>query len=455
MIKKLQLPKAILLLFSALFSTALLAFSPLPSPPCPYIKITPENALLDQETNIKVKQLPPHETLTIEATAFDENNELWLSKASFRADDTGLIDLSIQAPLEGSYAGIDPMGLLWSMQSSKGPSYSFALKKLALPVDIKVLRGKEVIASKTIIRWHQLPTVKRIPIRENGLVGVLFLPPSEKPLPVIITLNGSNGGIGENKSRLLASHGFAVFALGYFGADELPSKLKEIPLEYFETAFQWIKSKAYLDSAHIGLYGTSRGGELAILLGATFPESVQSIVAAVPSSVVYGSGGDNLNHAWLYHGMPVIPVFANRVISHSSDAGSFEHPFLYLPCYMEGMKDTKSFCDAAIPVEKIQASLMLISGGKDHSWPSHLYCSLIEKRLKQNKSKIYFKHLYYPKAGHGIAYPDLPQPSALLKHPVRNWCSLGGNRADNHYACKDSWEKLIAFFEKTLRPGSP
>jgi hypothetical protein len=85
-------------------------------------------------------------------------------------------------------------------------------------------------------------------------------------------------------------------------------------------------------------------------------------------------------------------------------------------------------------------------------WPSALYASQIEERLRKYHSTISWEHLYYPKAGHGITIPYLPQPSATFYHHVaRIWCALGGSLAENRYACQDSWRKTISFFEKHLK----
>lgn len=277
--------------------------------------------------------------------------------------------------------------------------------------------------------------------------------PSVKPLPVIITLSGSNGGLGENRAQLLASHGFAVLALGYFGVEGLPSNLQDIPLEYFETAFSWIKTQPNLDSSHVGIYGASRGGELALILGAWFPDSVQAIVAAVPSSVIYPGLSQTPVDTWLYKEKPLAPFAPVPMIDFDNGRGDdADSPASTLTAFLEGMKNKPAFQVASIPVERIQASLLIISGGDDQMWPSSMYASQIEERLKDHNSSIYLQHLYYPKAGHGISIPNLPQPGPVYFHPVgKKWFTVGGSIPEDQYASQDSWKKLIEFFDKTLR----
>src|SRR5947199_123091 len=79
-------------------------------------------------------------------------------------------------------------------------------------------------------------------------------------------------------------------ALAYFNYEGLPQDLIEIPLEYFETAIGWLQRRPDLDGDRIAVSGTSRGGELVLLLGATFP-AVKAVIAYVPSGIVHGGIG--------------------------------------------------------------------------------------------------------------------------------------------------------------------
>lgn len=418
------------------------------------MEVSPLESLVDQEVVIVLRGLQPQEKIQIQAQTVDDSGILWKSYGTFQADDLGIIDLSKQAPSEGSYQKIDPMGLFWSMQPAANQNGSaFIIENANFSVEITAFREKEIIASQNIIRLRKATDVKRISIHEDGIVGILFVPPSEKPLPVIITLTGSSGGFGENRAQLLASHGFVILALGYFGVDGLSPNLQNISFEYFENAFKWIKRHPAIDSSHVGIYGVSRGAELALLLGCTFPESVQSVVAVVPSSVVYGGSSGGPVNAWLYHGEPLTP-FAPVGKENSTDNKGLDraYPILMKERFLEGMKDTKAFESAVIPVEKIQASLLLISGEDDQMWPSALYATQIQERLKAYKSSIFCEHLCYPKAGHGISIPNFPAPGPIYYHPVgKQWFSMGGTIADDQDASLDSWKKLIAFFQKTLK----
>jgi dienelactone hydrolase len=368
----------------------------------------PSGKPIDREIQIQVEQLEPFQEIEIKIQAQDQKGNLWVSQATFHANAQGLVDLTSSCPIQpSSYENIDSMGLFWSMLPVSGDtSTSFQCKDDAVPTEIKLYIADNLVAQETVTRYLKATDVQKIDVRENGLVGALFVPLSEHPLPVIITLSGSNGGLSENRAKLLASNGFSVFALGYFGADGLPTNLQDIPLEYFETAFAWLKEQPKVDASHIGLYRVSRGAELSLILGSFFPDSVQAIVAIVPSSVVYGGLSEIPVNAWIYQDKPILP-FA-PVPQTDFEKGKGKNPTNTRQIFLEGMKDTAAYTAAAIPVENIRCPVLLVSSGDDQMWPSDLYAQQIIARLEINHSPINCLHLHYPDAGHGINIPNLP-----------------------------------------------
>jgi len=88
--------------------------------------------------------------------------------------------------------------------------------------------------------------VTRHIVREAGIVGGLFLPPGDGPRPAVMVVSGGGGGIPELRAAILASHGYAALALGYFAVEGLPRGLVNIPLEYFENAIRWMRSQPWL-----------------------------------------------------------------------------------------------------------------------------------------------------------------------------------------------------------------
>ena len=66
------------------------------------------------------------------------------------------------------------------------------------------------------------------------------------------------GGIGAARDgKIIAKHGYAVLQLAYFDAPGLPKDLGLIPLEYFKTAIDWLRSQESINrtvSASLGIY---------------------------------------------------------------------------------------------------------------------------------------------------------------------------------------------------------
>ena len=136
------------------------------------------------------------------------------------------------------------------------------------------------------------------------MVGVLYGPSTPRPHPAVIVLGGVGGGLREGGAEALASEGFAALALAYFGVDPLPRELVEVPLEYFGKALGWLKSQPEVDADRMAVVGNSKGGELALLLGASYPEDVKAVVGYAPSAVVWQ--GISFDRE-AYHGGPRSP----------------------------------------------------------------------------------------------------------------------------------------------------
>lgn len=293
--------------------------------------------------------------------------------------------------------------------------------------------------------------IERFDIREEGIVATLFMYNSLKRLPVVITLGGGSGGLSESRAQLLASHGFAALSLAYFGAPGLPLSLEEIPLEYFEKTIRWLQAHPRLDPERLGLWGSSRGAELSLLIGSLFPDKIKAIAAYVPSSVIYGSLIHPEKPAWIYRGLSVLPN-APFVLSASDlrRLASENKPIALTPFFLEGMKQSSSFAASAIPVERLQSPLLLISGEKDQMWPSHLFACQIQERLKKKASLIEYSHFSYPGAGHFISpFSDHKSQGQIASMGSLQF-DFGGNPEEDRRASIDAWAKTLEFFSRVF-----
>jgi dienelactone hydrolase len=245
----------------------------------------------------------------------------------------------------------------------------------------------------------------------------------------------------------LASHGYVVLALAYFNAEGLPPLLQNIPLEYFETAVEWLKSQPYADPTRIGVLGTSRGGELALLLGATFPSAFRVVVANVPSNVVWpGLSSDEEVPSWTLKGQALFAV-----------PGKFGPADLALSSrdrFLKRMTDADALERAAIPVERIGGPILLLSGKDDQLWPSDIFASRVVDRLNARGFSHPIEHYSYEDAGHGITRPYVVTSDVRQTriHPIsKRPITPGGTPEGQARANVDSWEKLLAFLDRYLR----
>ena len=306
--------------------------------------ITPDTVLREERFRVTLHGLKPGQEVTIRV---DGNRGTWHSSAAFRSDDHGRVEV------------VDPMKLIWSATGERPPA--------GAPVQPWTFSAEvdgRVIATQTIVRRAVTENLQLVPVRERGLVGMAYYPPGAGPHPAMIVLPGSEGGIPGPGAHAggLASRGYVVLALAFFNAEGLPPLLQNIPLEYFETAVEWLKSQRSVDTTRIGVLGGSRGGELALLLGATFPSAFRVVVANVPSNVVWpGLSDDSETPAWTLNGKPVTSVPSYFTAADQALSGRDR--------FLKRLKDTAVVARAEIPVERIDGPVLMFSGKDVKSGP--------------------------------------------------------------------------------------
>jgi dienelactone hydrolase len=426
---------------------------------CPRIEILPQKTLINEMPKIRLIGFKANETITLRAHMRDDGGKKWASHATFKANSHGVVEVNRQRPLSGSYDEVDPFGLIWSMSLTPDEKEISAFTKTTLdPMTVTFtaeVNGKP-LASADLERSHMRSNVKRIPVRENGLVGTFFYPVDSDRQSGVIVLSGSGGGASEHSAALLASHGYAAFALAYFAMEDLPTELADIPLEYLEKGIHWMQAQKAVDSGRLAVMGWSRGGELALLLGATFRE-IKAVVAFVPSNVIWSgvTRDGTLKPAWTYHGKPLPfvhtkPISSDRIDSEMRMRAAM--PIRLTPHFLRAMEDEAAMKKAAILVEKVNGPILLISGQDDQMWPSSLFSQLVIDRLAKHNHPYQFEHLSYRGAGHMIRPDYMPKTFTITRHPVTNSLfELGGNAKDNTFASLDSWSKTVDFLDKNLK----
>jgi dienelactone hydrolase len=284
---------------------------------------------------------------------------------------------------------------------------------------------------------------------QTNVVGNFYFPPTTERVPGIILLGGSDGAPMKERSTLLASNGYAVLNLFYFGRGSLPKELAEVRLEYLTNAVSWLQAREQVDPARIGLLGHSRGAEAALLM-ATLRPDVRAVVAVAPSSVVWpGPGASGYFHsAWSLNGkeLPYAPVKFSKgfgaFLKEVTGGIQIEHR----PIFKDALKNKRAVENATIPVEKIHGAVLLISGKDDRVWPSASMAEKIMASLREHRHPFAYQHLSYDNAGHSFGLPNQPRTN-----DATGTFKMGGTSSGNAAAAASSWKAMLEFLETELR----
>jgi dienelactone hydrolase len=428
------------------------------APQGPRIEIAPESSLADEALEIRLAGFEPHQRVNLGASLDDDAGKRWESHAVFTCDEDGMADLSRHKPAAGTYKDADPMGLFWSM-SPLDKSAGIYVKENTEPKKMTFTAQVDGAAAATreIERLYLAPGVERIPVSEGGITGTYFKPVAAGPRPGIIVMHGTSNRIMEDRGSLLASRGYAVLSLLYFGGAGQPEDYIRIPVEYFEKCIAWLSARLEVREDGVALIGVSRGGEGALLVASKL-EQVSAVVSISGGGVVFEGLHKNPREAeadtpWTWRGEAV--PFAKRKDSFAFTAkaiwsGMSGKPLSTLSTYIEGMKDEGSVDKATIEVEKIKGPVLLVSGKGDRVWPSSELSRIALGRLEKNNHPYPCEHLDYDGAGHVVFMPYQPATVGYTRVFSGMALDFGGSPGANARASSDSWAKMLSFLADAL-----
>ena len=365
------------------------------------VRLEPSDGLLDAPLRMEVdgadRDAPIHLTLSSRSA----DGVLWSGSRTVQADDDGRISVHGGALL----ASLRPTGVADSSKLGLFPLDD------AVTLRLKARAGARVLGEASAVRRMVAKGVSSIELTatRDGLVAHYWTgPPGAHGSTAVLALGGSEGGYGNGlQARLLASHGYSVLELAYFGAPGVPDELRAIPLEYLARALRWLHARPGVE--HVVVVGASRGGELALLVASTYPALVQAVAAYAPGyAVVPGS--------WTRLGEPV-PSAADP--------------------------------DPRIPVERIRGPVLLVAGAADQVWNAAYAVSAVDDRRDAHGEQT--EGLTFPEAGHGItlAVPYLPVATEF----TLNGFTLvsGGTRQADALARNAAWPRLLTLLDRAGR----
>ena len=427
------------------------------------LRTGPLDAVLDGEpVHILAEGLQPNEEVSLLAERWYAGQSTtqrparrFRSQIQLRADAAGRIDLDRMPPLSGSYEGIDPRGLFWSMTPL--PEVAPAAGTVdTTRVDL-VLQRKASAPLQTSIRL--LPALPSVVVTTvAGLPGAVFARlPGPARRPALILLGGSEGGgsIAEAAAPF-ASHGFAVLALPYFSPPDgegrqelpgLPSGMVEMPVEFLDQAHAWLAKRDDVDVGRIGVHGTSVGATLA-LLAAVHLDWVDAVVASVPSDVVFDGWGPGIaegsRSAFSVRGKP-LPFVPQ--IGYEEEAARAERGLevRVRKVYERGRAARPHLAVAAkVPVERIRGAVMVIGSYDDQMWPSGMMAQqLAERRIEAG---LPVTTLLFADASH-LLYDTGYAPTTMRNLGLRK---VGGSPIADARAQAMIWPATLRFLKEAL-----
>lgn len=244
-------------------------------------------------------------------------------------------------------------------------------------------------------------------VKTDGFHGELFLPYEDQyPGKVLICFSGSDGKfeLARMLAQVFQTHGLTALAFAYVMENGLPRQFYRVPIDPLETAARWLHNMGY---EKVGLWGISKGAELALTAGSLLPEVINAVVAVAPMNTVCQGfiikQGISIapGSTWSFHGEEV-PYTAFRLekfplsqmLRKSIAAREVTMHDFYLPLVLHPNPA------AIIQAEKITGPILLISSKMDVMWPSEAAAEQIMKRLQQRNFSYFYQHLNYDHGGH-------------------------------------------------------
>jgi dienelactone hydrolase len=383
------------------------------------------------------------------------------AEARFEAPSAGgTLDLATAPPLPGgSWSGADARGPFWSMLPAADSIEGRELNRIRF--ELKDDAGR-VLDSQTLHLMPVLPGVQRRPA--PGFDGAVFASlPGTVKRPALILLGGSEGGSTiTNDAPRYASRGFAVLALPYYSPPGwsvtgptppelpgLPAAFADIPIDRLQAARDWLAVQPEVDASRIGLVGTSKGAEFALLAGTKF-DWVRAIVAYVPSDVVWegwGRGtlpGQRSSFAWQGKPLDFVPYkdFASEFAGFATGA-----PVLIRRPHDKGRAAHADRVAAArIPVEAIAAPVLVAGGHDDQIWSSGAMAEAIAAtRAKAGRETV---ALVYRDAGHYLGGHGYNPTTQYNVGPMK----AGGSPAADAQAQGEIFPAVMRFLQRVLGP---
>ncbi|KAF1747867.1 hypothetical protein GCK72_024333 [Caenorhabditis remanei] len=401
----------------------------------PEINVIPSDSLVHERISIVVNGLEFQKLYKIELRLIHKTGT-YRSFGVFKASVSGRIDLRRDAPIRGTYCGVNERGLFESVEPTESVRYG-GYFNCTPPVDFEyqliVTDSQEQLVSKKVFKRRlRHPLVERIEIEEtypsdndahNGheinkietsslldqsrnpkITGSIFKPPGVGPFPTIIDISGTGGGLNEQKD-----------------------------------AINYITSLPYT-SERIGFQGVSFGGTLVMYLATKFPK-----IKAVCS--INGSFAmDEFSHIRVNGERPPIGIF--------SPNGGHVRFLNDLMVYTDMVKNITLEDGAEFQFENStkDTAFRFVSALDDLSVPTVRSTNRLSERLRKLGRIV---DVDFVPGGHLLDPPCFPHHPMVYSNIAGLFQTYGGETSLHGKSEFEVWERTVKFFSEHLGAPTP
>nr|XP_040019823.1 peroxisomal succinyl-coenzyme A thioesterase-like [Gasterosteus aculeatus aculeatus] len=418
---------------------------------CVKLSVQPSRGLMDEKFLVLVQSVLPGFQLTVYASYRCDDGHSWEAFAHYTANASGTVNVSEDHSLGGTYCGVEPMGLMWSLRPVPGSKPGLRMRKMnvltPMEVTISVYRGhltegfvdQVPLAAVVVERWYMAPGVRRVPVTEGGLTATLFLPSGPGPFPGLLDLWGGGGKLVEYRAALLASHGIASLALDYLTPQITKENGKMVDNNYFEAAYRFLEQHPQVIDSRIGILGLSFGTSIALKMAVYSQVFKLRCVVCISGSHVQPIKGSVEQ---------IMTSFHNNV-----DKTRFneEQQVIWRDLLLPIPTDPS----LKVEVGRLRCPLLMVVGEDDQNWPAHESAVDVKEMMQRAGNDHLLTVLSYPSAGHLIEPPFTPFARAssykILGPPLQMVMVLwGGETVAHSRAQEDAWRKTLVFLRENL-----
>ncbi|KAA8587811.1 hypothetical protein FQN60_016673 [Etheostoma spectabile] len=238
--------------------------------------------------------------------------------------------------------------------------------------------------------------------------------PGRGPFPAVLDLYILGGGLSEKRASLLASRGFVVLTVVAYGYDDMPKKIQEVHLDYFEEAIKLLKKQDKLFSLSV--------------------EATVCINSCCANTFLP-----------LYHNkrqiLSALMLDISKLVPTESGACMGKN-VLHNPLAEENKA-------TLVPIEQAKGCFLFVASEDDLNWDSKAYMDQMVERL-QHHGKDNFESVSYPGAGHYLEPPYGPYCPSSFHGVVGKPVLWGGEPRSHARAEVHLWKKIQEFFRTHL-----